>query len=173
MGQILGGDIAEALGIPPSSLSFHLGRLELAERDAIDRADVEAVLGVLTGERLTQGPLVARFEGALCEATGAAHAVCVNSGTAALQAALGATGIGPRDVVVTTSIINAGRPPVKVDWRLRERDGGPVIIDLIVEGVSLLVSHRSEFAAVIERSRDTMSPSSTPDSAMLVPATTS
>ena len=28
----------------------------------------------------------------------------------------------------------------------------PVIIDLIVEGVSLLVTQRSEFAAVIERS---------------------
>jgi phospholipid transport system substrate-binding protein len=39
-----------------------------------------------------------------------------------------------------------------VDWRLREGPDGPVVIDLIIEGVSLLVSQRSEFAAVIERS---------------------
>ena len=42
-------------------------------------------------------------------------------------------------------------PPLALDWRLREGDAGPVIIDLIVEGASLLVSQRSEFAAVIER----------------------
>jgi phospholipid transport system substrate-binding protein len=35
---------------------------------------------------------------------------------------------------------------------LRERPGEPVIIDLIVEGISLLVTQRSEFAAVLERS---------------------
>jgi phospholipid transport system substrate-binding protein len=41
---------------------------------------------------------------------------------------------------------------VDVDWRLRDAAHGPVIIDLIIEGISLLVSQRSEFAAVIERS---------------------
>jgi ABC-type transporter MlaC component len=34
---------------------------------------------------------------------------------------------------------------------LRSSDSGLVVIDLIVEGASLLVSQRSEFAAVIER----------------------
>ena len=41
---------------------------------------------------------------------------------------------------------------MNVDWRLRVQDDQPVIIDLIIEGVSLLVTQRSEFAAVIERS---------------------
>ena len=41
--------------------------------------------------------------------------------------------------------------PLRVDWRLREGAGEPVIIDLIVEGISLLVTQRSEFAAVLER----------------------
>ena len=41
---------------------------------------------------------------------------------------------------------------LSVDWRLRMQGDQPVIIDLIIEGVSLLVSQRSEFAAVIERS---------------------
>jgi ABC-type transporter MlaC component len=40
---------------------------------------------------------------------------------------------------------------VHVDWRLRDAGQGPVIIDLIIEGASLLVAQRSEFATVIER----------------------
>jgi phospholipid transport system substrate-binding protein len=39
-----------------------------------------------------------------------------------------------------------------VDWRLRARDDRPLIIDLIIEGASLLVAQRSEFTTVIERS---------------------
>ena len=53
--------------------------------------------------------------------------------------------------LVSTRVIGGG-PPLKVDWRVRERDdGGLVAIDVIVEGVSLIVTQRSEFAAVIER----------------------
>jgi phospholipid transport system substrate-binding protein len=60
--------------------------------------------------------------------------------------------VGKSDVLVRSKVTPVNGPPLALDWRLRERDGGPVIIDLIVEGVSLLVSQRSEFAAVIERS---------------------
>jgi phospholipid transport system substrate-binding protein len=43
-------------------------------------------------------------------------------------------------------------PPIKVDWRVRElRDHSLVAIDVIVEGVSLVVTQRSEFGSVIER----------------------
>jgi phospholipid transport system substrate-binding protein len=60
--------------------------------------------------------------------------------------------VSKRDALVTTNIIASGRPPVQVDWRLRERpDGELVAIDVIVEGVSLIVSQRSEFGSVIER----------------------
>lgn len=59
--------------------------------------------------------------------------------------------VGRRDVVVRTRVLPSDRPPVHVDWRLRERPGEPVIIDLIVEGISLLVTQRSEFSAVLER----------------------
>ena len=64
----------------------------------------------------------------------------------------GAKVVSDKDALVTSRILSAGEPPLQVDWRLRERDGaGPVTIDLIVEGVSLIVTLRSEFASVIER----------------------
>jgi phospholipid transport system substrate-binding protein len=63
----------------------------------------------------------------------------------------GAQAVGDRDAVVSTRIVGQG-PPVKVDWRVRELDDQSLVaIDVIVEGVSLIVTQRSEFAAVIER----------------------
>ena len=64
----------------------------------------------------------------------------------------GAKVVSDKDALVTSRILSDGEPPLQVDWRLRERDGArPVTIDLIVEGVSLIVTLRSEFASVIER----------------------
>jgi len=60
--------------------------------------------------------------------------------------------VGKRDILVYTKIASAGEAPLAVDWRIRElKDGRLVAIDMIVEGVSLVVSQRSEFASVIER----------------------
>jgi phospholipid transport system substrate-binding protein len=64
----------------------------------------------------------------------------------------GARVVSDQDAVVTSRILSDGEPPLQVDWRLRERDGSPpVTIDLIVAGVSLIVTLRSEFGSVIER----------------------
>ena len=64
----------------------------------------------------------------------------------------GAKVVSDKDALVTSRILSDGEPPLQVDWRLRQRnDGGLVTIDLIVEGVSLIVTLRSEFASVIER----------------------
>ncbi len=59
---------------------------------------------------------------------------------------------GKDDVLVRTKVLTQQGDNLDVDWRLRARDERPVIIDLIIQGASLLVSQRSEFAAVIERS---------------------
>jgi phospholipid transport system substrate-binding protein len=59
---------------------------------------------------------------------------------------------GKNDVLVRTNVVTQQGENLSVDWRLRLRDDRPVVIDLVVEGASLLVSQRSEFAAVIERS---------------------
>ncbi len=72
-------------------------------RQSIDPVDIDAVVAVLSGDWLTQGPAVAAFESALSETTGAPHAVAVANGTQALRLAARALDIGPGDTVVTTA----------------------------------------------------------------------
>lgn len=55
-------------------------------------------------------------------------------------------------VIVSTDVVTPGAPqPLKVDWRLVTDDGAYKITDVIVDGVSMLVTQRSEFASVIQR----------------------
>lgn len=55
------------------------------------------------------------------------------------------------DTLVKSEIIQteAGAPPVAVEWRVRNQGGAYKIIDVIVEGVSMSVTQRSDFDAVI------------------------
>ncbi|HVS36733.1 MAG TPA: UDP-4-amino-4,6-dideoxy-N-acetyl-beta-L-altrosamine transaminase [Gemmataceae bacterium] len=73
-------------------------------RQWLDEDDIDAVVRVLRGDWLTQGPVVGAFEKALAETCGARYAVAVSSGTAALHVACLAAGVGPGDVGVTSPI---------------------------------------------------------------------
>jgi perosamine synthetase len=73
-------------------------------RQSISEEDIDAVVAVLRGDWLTQGPTVEAFEAVLCEVTGARYAVAVTSGTAALHAAAFAAGLGPGDLVATSTL---------------------------------------------------------------------
>ena len=54
---------------------------------------------------------------------------------------------------IVSSVIIGGQTvrPIKVDWRLTERDGVYKISDVIIDGLSMAVSGRSEFEGVAER----------------------
>lgn len=73
-------------------------------RQSVDDDDIAAVVDVLRGDWLTQGPAVERFEAALCSVTGAEHAVAFANGTVALHASLWATGVGKGDTVATSPL---------------------------------------------------------------------
>ncbi|HVV36066.1 MAG TPA: UDP-4-amino-4,6-dideoxy-N-acetyl-beta-L-altrosamine transaminase [Acidimicrobiales bacterium] len=73
-------------------------------RQSIDDDDIAAVVAVLKGDWLTQGPAVAAFEDALAETVGARHAVAFSNGTAALHGAVAAGGLGPGDTVATSPL---------------------------------------------------------------------
>jgi perosamine synthetase len=73
-------------------------------RQTIDDDDIAAVVAVMKGEWLTQGPAVDTFEEALRHATGAGFAVAFANGTAALHGAVAAGGLGPGDVLVTSPL---------------------------------------------------------------------
>jgi phospholipid transport system substrate-binding protein len=59
--------------------------------------------------------------------------------------------VGPQDILVQSQVMPPSSPPLQVDWRLRQQEDHLVIIDLIVGGISLLLTQRSEFSAVLER----------------------
>lgn len=60
--------------------------------------------------------------------------------------------ISPTDTLVTSFIVPAdGGQNVQVDWRVRYKGGTYKIVDVLVSGVSMSVTQRSDFAAVIQR----------------------
>ena len=73
-------------------------------RQSIDPADIAAVATALSGDWITQGPNVARFEEALAAHAGTAYAVAFANGTAALHAACWAAGLAEGDDAVTTPL---------------------------------------------------------------------
>ncbi len=90
----------------------------------IEREEIDAVNEVLASGLLAQGPMVARLEADFAKVCGTKYAVAVNSGTAALHAALHAAGVGPDDEVITVPfsfiatinpILMVGAKPVLVD----------------------------------------------------------
>lgn len=73
-------------------------------RQDITQADIDAVVGVLQSDFLTQGPMVPRFEQRVAQHVGAGHALAVNSATSALHIACLALGLGPGDWLWTSPI---------------------------------------------------------------------
>lgn len=62
-----------------------------------------------------------------------------------------------KDVVVFSTITRPNQPqPIQVDWRIRAREGKYKIIDVMVEGISMGMTQRSEFAAVLSRNGGSM-----------------
>jgi UDP-4-amino-4,6-dideoxy-N-acetyl-beta-L-altrosamine transaminase len=70
----------------------------------LDEQDIQAVLEVLRGDWLTQGPKVREFEARVAERCGARYGVAVATGTAALHCAAFAAGIGAGDEVITSAL---------------------------------------------------------------------
>ena len=69
-------------------------------RPSLGDGERSAILEVLDSGWLTTGERTLAFEAAVAAATGSAHAVAVNSATAALHLALEAIGVGPDDEVI-------------------------------------------------------------------------
>ena len=63
----------------------------------------------------------------------------------------GARQASEKDVVVSTTLVRPSGLEIAADWRVRVLDGKFRIIDVMVEGISMAVTQRSEFAAVVRR----------------------
>ncbi|WP_434054208.1 MAG: UDP-4-amino-4,6-dideoxy-N-acetyl-beta-L-altrosamine transaminase [Roseibium sp.] len=73
-------------------------------RQSVSQDDIDAVVGVLKSDFLTQGSVLPDFEKAVTHKVGAAFAVAANSATSSLHSAVAALGLGPGDLLWTTPI---------------------------------------------------------------------
>ena len=55
------------------------------------------------------------------------------------------------EVTVQNQFIRSGAQPVKIDYSMRKTEKGWKIYDIVVEGVSLVLTYRSEFDAVVKQ----------------------
>lgn len=58
---------------------------------------------------------------------------------------------GQNDVYVRTRIVQPNSEPLRCDWRVRNFQGKYKVIDIVVEGVSMLSTQRAEYGAVLRR----------------------
>lgn len=115
-------------------------------RQHIDREDIDAVVEVLRGDWITQGPKVEEFEQAVAEHCGVKYAVAYNSGTSALHGAMYAAGIGPGDEVVTSPITFAASANAAVYL-----GGRPVFAD--IDPATYCIDIERIEASITERTR--------------------
>jgi perosamine synthetase len=105
--------------------------IPLSAPDITD-SEIEAVVSVLKGSRLSLGPALKEFESAIATYAGCAHAVAVNSGTSALHLALLALGIGEGDEVIVPSFTFIAAANV-----IRHVRATPVFVDIDPRALNL------------------------------------
>lgn len=58
---------------------------------------------------------------------------------------------GDSEATVRNQFVRAGGKPVPIDYQMRKTDGGWKIYDISVEGISLVLTYRSEFDQVVKQ----------------------
>jgi len=59
---------------------------------------------------------------------------------------------GKSDAVVKTALKRPDAKDIQADWRVRTVNGSPKIVDVMIEGISMAVTQRQDFAAVVKKS---------------------
>lgn len=73
-------------------------------KHCIDQSDINAVIDVLRGDFLTQGPHIDQFEKSICDLVGAKYAVAVMNWTAGIHIACEAAGLNSKNSLVTSPL---------------------------------------------------------------------
>ena len=55
------------------------------------------------------------------------------------------------ETVVTSQVWTSGGSPVEIDWHVQNRNGRFLVTDVVVDGISMKATQRSEFASIIQR----------------------
>ncbi len=62
----------------------------------------------------------------------------------------GAEPSGKHDMLVSSRVTRPGKEPARLVWRVRPRDGQYRVTDVVFEGISMALTKREEYAAVIQ-----------------------
>lgn len=54
------------------------------------------------------------------------------------------------ETIVDSQINRPSGPPIRVEWKTHEKNGKPLVTDVIVEGVSMAFTQRQQFESVIQ-----------------------
>jgi len=61
------------------------------------------------------------------------------------------TPLNDTDTVIFTEIEQEDGPPLRIDWRVRDKGGRIKVVDVAAEGVSMVTTKRSEYRSVLAR----------------------
>ncbi len=59
--------------------------------------------------------------------------------------------LNEKDAIVSSQIVQTDGPAVNVEWVVRTKSGAMKVVDVIVEGISMSKTQRSDFSAVIQK----------------------
>ena len=62
----------------------------------------------------------------------------------------GSTPYNEKDSIVSSQVLQKDGPPINLQWRIRNEDGALRVVDVIVEGISMSITQRSDFSATIQ-----------------------
>lgn len=130
-------------------------RIYLSSPDVGEAEEAAILAAFRSGWIAPLGPDVDAFEVAIAEVTGREHAVALSSGTAALHLGLLGLGVGPGDVVITSSMTFAatanairyvGAEPFFVD---SDAEAGNISVDLVEEALDSFAARGERVAALL------------------------
>ena len=68
----------------------------------------------------------------------------------------GAADRGNKGVLVNTSVKMPGREAVNVTWQVSDRGGSPKVLDIIVEGIRMISTERTEVGSILSANRNNL-----------------
>ncbi|MBM3584065.1 MAG: ABC transporter substrate-binding protein [Alphaproteobacteria bacterium] len=148
--QTLGDEALDLLMRPPGSEKDRVERLRSILTGRFDLKTIgRAVLGPSwkSADETQREAYLTIFEDYVV----ATYSLLVKDYSGETFEVLKETPIDERDSLVATQIVRRNKAPLRVDYRVRNKDGAYHVIDVMVEGISMLTSQRQEFAAVIQR----------------------
>lgn len=122
------------------------------EQILVRYADMPAVSGSVLGPPWrTASPqqkqqFVAAFQSYLARKYGAQFSDYKNAQIVVKDAKDG----GKAGVLVATQVMRPGKDPVAVDWQISDRSGSVRVVNLVIEGVSMLATERAEVGAILD-----------------------